>query len=370
MATDVGTPPLASTDRTAKRWEYRLKRLLLRLVRGLAPAAPPPDQPLGPGSKVLFIRLNRIGDALISTALIEPVKARLGCTVHVYADVKNRFVFDSQPFVDRVYAYRKRISDFWYFRALCRRERYDAIVDCHDDVSTTVSYLVALSGAPYRIGLYRPANHQLYTHTYPRTDPARTHVLDRLLQLTQAFGFTLGPDEGNVVYHIPAQALAQAEAVWAQAYPARGVRVGVNLSAGSEARFWGEANFACLVADLTALGVQPMLLGLPSDQPRAGRIAPGVPFYYNPDFAAFSAIIPALDLLFTPDTSLVHVASAYHIPAAVLYVHSNPNLQYWYPYRSAYVAVTTPADTLATLPYPTVWQQLAPFLNGFLGRSR
>lgn len=359
---DTSITVVSKRDPFQKRAEYALKAVLLRLLKWLGPKSSPPTQPLNASSKVLFIRLNRIGDALISTAFIHAIKDSAGCTIHVYGDVKNRFIFDGHPDIDKVYAYRKKLSDFWQFRAICRREKYDAVVDLHDDVSTTVTYLVALSGAPYRIGLARPRNKQVFTHPYPRLNTATTHVIDRQLELAHAFGLTLQPEDVNVYYPILAQNTAQAAGFIAKSFPQRRFLVGVNLSAGSPARFWGEANFAQLVQYLTAQGAQVIMLGLPSDKERAGRIAPSAPLYLNPDFNGFSAIIPQLNLLFTPDTSLVHVASAYHVPVFGLYVFSNPNLMYWYPYRSRYVAYTTAQETLAGEPFEAVWALLQPFL--------
>lgn len=360
---DQGVPTIQRHDKPLKRWEYRLKRLLLKLLRFVAGTSKPSARPLGPESKVLFIRLNRIGDALISTALIHAVKERLGCIVHVYAGTPNRFIFENHPEVSRVYTYGKKLGDLWRFRQMCRSERYDAVVDCHDDVSTTVSYLVALSGAAYRIGLYRPANHQVFTHTYPRTDPASTHVLDRLLQLTQAFGFIVAREQANVYYPIRRELREAARGSAQTLFTGPGLRVGVNLTAGSPARFWGVQNFQKLVPALQTAGCQVVLMGLPGDKAAATQIAPDVPFYANPDFMAFSALIPELNLLFTPDTSLVHVASAYHVPVAGLYVYMNTQLMYWYPYRSPYVAITTAAPTLSELTFEEVWAQLAPFLH-------
>ena len=46
------------------------------------------------GSKILFIRLNRIGDALITTPLLHVIKKNLNAKIYVLADKKNYVAFN------------------------------------------------------------------------------------------------------------------------------------------------------------------------------------------------------------------------------------------------------------------------------------
>jgi ADP-heptose:LPS heptosyltransferase len=61
-----------------------------------------------------------------------------------------------------------------------------------------------------------------------------------------------------------------------------------------------------------------------------------------------------MSLLVSPDTSAIHLASAFHIPAVVLYVQSDKDLSIWEPYGSDYEVVVTDVDDLTTIPVKDV----------------
>ncbi len=62
-------------------------------------------------SKILFIRLNRIGDALVTTPLLHQIKEKIGCSIFVLADKNNHFIFNNCPDVDGVIIYKKEMSE-------------------------------------------------------------------------------------------------------------------------------------------------------------------------------------------------------------------------------------------------------------------
>jgi ADP-heptose:LPS heptosyltransferase len=73
-------------------------------------------------------------------------------------------------------------------------------------------------------------------------------------------------------------------------------------------------------------------------------------------FDQFAALIKHISLLISPDTSAIHLASAFHIPSVVLYVQSDKALRIWEPYGSDYEVVVTDVDDLSTIPVPDVEQ--------------
>jgi ADP-heptose:LPS heptosyltransferase len=61
-----------------------------------------------------------------------------------------------------------------------------------------------------------------------------------------------------------------------------------------------------------------------------------------------------MSFLVSPDTSAIHLASAFHIPAVVLYVQSDKDLRIWEPYGTDYEVVVTDVDDLTTIPVKDV----------------
>lgn len=125
-----------------KKFEQFLRKLLLFFLLSLSNRKKLSKQlpVIKEETKILFIRLNRIGDALVSTPLIEFTKKKTGCIVYVLADKKNYFVFKNNPNIDEVIIFEKGIKSFFNLKKFIKQKEIDILVDLHDDVSTTVSF--------------------------------------------------------------------------------------------------------------------------------------------------------------------------------------------------------------------------------------
>ncbi len=344
-----------------KKVEHFFKNLALdafMAVQAKKSAADPPH--LTPADTVVFLRLNRIGDALVSTPLIQYLKQRFGCRTVVVADVQNHFVYDNNPDVDHVVVYRKGPLGIWNARQEAQAYAPTVVIDLHEQLSTTVSLLAGLLRAPYKVAIQK-RNASLFTHTVPNLDPARHHVVERLAHLGTVFGPTAQPSALRVSYQVSAGATRQAQDFLRTAFPGAHRFIGINTSAGGEARFWGVENYQRLAAALRAQGLTPVVLTAPADWERVTRgIAPAQVFC-SPSFEVFAAVISQMTVLFSPDTSAVHVAAAYQIPVFGLYVAERVGHLNWHPYGSRYEWIITP-DAVSDIPFEQAWEHFSQFL--------
>jgi len=81
----------------------------------------------------------------------------------------------------------------------------------------------------------------------------------------------------------------------------------------------------------------PLLLSIPSERKEALEIARSVPGTLVPpecpSILHAAALIRDLGIFITPDTGLVHVASAFGIPVIGLYCPNEGHLPLWHPWR-------------------------------------
>ncbi|HPN38942.1 MAG TPA: hypothetical protein PL041_11085, partial [Melioribacteraceae bacterium] len=167
--------------------------------------------------KVLFIRLNRIGDALVTTPLINILKIKLKITVHVLADKKNYFIFAGQRFVDKTFVFKKGLKGFIEFRKTILSENYDCIVDLHDDTSATVSFLLSLVSNSLVFGL-KKENLSLYSKTIIRLDSSKYHVVDRIAEIAKLFNISFTKNELNITYEYTTDDVQNVNEFLGQAY--------------------------------------------------------------------------------------------------------------------------------------------------------
>jgi ADP-heptose:LPS heptosyltransferase len=349
-----------------KKIEITLRKFLLQLLLTFTrkPKQLPVEE-LRPGSKILFIRLNRIGDALISTPLLNLMKRNTDYKISVLAAKSNHFIFSSPDVCDEVIVFDKKKNGLFALIKILNEKKFDAVIDLHDDVSSTVSYIIAFLKCKYKFGL-KKGTEKLYSHTIEKLDPAQNHVVDRILHFSKLFGMNYPGKDLNIVFNPQSEFEIEASQFISRHFNNKKFLVGINISAGSEARFWGVDNFKKLIDELNFYDVNILIMCVEKDIKYATAIAgSSYPVYYNSSFNKFSAMIAKLDLLFTPDTSIVHIGSAYKKPVFGLYVKYNTADMIWSPYKSPFDCVITEEPTLKNVTFELVKEKFSPFFEKF-----
>lgn len=347
-----------------KRLEIFFRRLLLKLLLLFKTSKRYKELPaISENYRILFIRLNRIGDALITTPLLSVLKKKLNCHITVLASTQNYFIFDNPGLVDEIIIYNKKTQNLFSLIKLINRKEYNIIVDLHDDVSTSVSYLVAFSNSKFKVGLNKE-NNKLYTNVVKKLNSANYHVVERIMEFSKVFNVSPESSNGNIIYTPKNESIKVAGSFIHKHYQTKNFLIGINISAGSDARFWGVINYKSLISLLDSYGVNILLLCIERDLKNAWEISGrDIQIFYRPLFDEFAAMVKQLDFLFTPDTSIVHIASAFKIPMFGMYVKYNTNDMIWYPYKSHYEAIITSEPTIENVSFDTVKQKFVPFFE-------
>lgn len=169
------------------------------------------------------------------------------------------------------------------------------------------------------------------------TDPQGMHIIDRnriLLETVLQYQFkTTGFNP--LIYSTKEQVAAAADFI-------RGVGkdefiIGINLSAGRKERQWAYENYLSLsLMILKYLGesVKVILFSHGEQKLWAEQIARQTGFHIAPstDILTTAEILRFCELLFTPDTAFLHLASAVKVPVVALYCTAGENLIRWRAY--------------------------------------
>jgi ADP-heptose:LPS heptosyltransferase len=371
------------------RWRARLRALERRLKTLLIPALgnlmrprrsrDPPNWSTRP-HRVLYLRYDRIGDMVLATGIIKAiVSAQPTVTVDVLASVGNAAVLRGNPHVAGVLTIDKK-RPWSYLTALLRirRARYDAVVDAMVlSPSLTSTLLMWASSARHRIGVAERGNDSALTILVNRVQDA-VHWVDRSAALLAAFGVdpqrssierrgslltssahpgprSSSPATGWGIWRpelfLTQAELREGEARWRSAdglsRRRRGTRLRlvVNVSASSHERYWPEEHFITTLVRLRMRypDVLTVVIGSPEDAARMTRIARGAGTLaaHTPHYRQMMAIVARSDLVFTADTSVTHVASAFRKPAVVMFGGGGGAC--WGPYGTASHIISTDA---------------------------
>jgi len=350
-----------------KKIEIFFRKLLINILLSFRfEAKPNKGNYLSEDSKILFIRLNRIGDALVITPLLHEIRKAVKGKIFLLVDRKNYFVFDNNNDVDQIIIFEKGIKGIFNVLRLIKENKIETVVDLHDDVSTTVTFLLAFAKSSNKLGLDKE-NRKVYTSTIPRMDPQRFHIIERMMSIGKFFQLSYSKDDLNIKYKPGLESEKNVQCFLEENNLQGKFLAGINISAGSDARFWGIENYKKLLTFFSGLDMNVLLITSPRDLERAKEISNNkINIYYSDSFDEFAAAISKLDFLFTPDTAAVHLASAFRVPVFGLYVKYKTNDMIWSPYCSKFEYVITEEQTLKNIKFEEVKNKLDPFIKSIL----
>ena len=349
-----------------KEIEVALRHFLLNFLLIFSKGRKGTKPELKAGDKILLIRLNRIGDALITTPLIEVLSKFGGFEIFVLADRKNKFVFENNPYVKKIFEFPKGFAGFFRTIKMLNKFNFPLVIDTHPDVSTTVSFIIASLKNTFTLS-FAKGNEKIYSETIQILNKEKFRIAEWLLQFADYLNIDYSKKEINITYKPGAESLSFAEKEIAKINPGEKFLFGINISAGSEARFWGIKNFTKLLNSVKGFNVVTIVLCTPSDVEKAEIIAQGRCPILAPDtFDKFAAMISKLDLLFTPDTSAVHLASAFKIPIFEIYVKYKITGNEWYPLNTDFDIVTTEEPNFNNLSFEKVEKKFLDFFQKHL----
>ena len=355
-----------------KKLEQAWNRLFIRVLGRLMPAAPSekPDWEARP-HRVLYLRHDKIGDMIVSTSLIDAIaKSHPTITLDVLASPANAPVLEGNPNVASVIVWDKAQPAGYsrLFREL-RRARYDAVIDCMILApSTTTLLLMLASGARHRIGIGGRINDYALTVRVPPAISA-THHIEHSAVLATAFGVNLSDVDWRPRIYLSENEKCRAEEHW-DAGSAR--RILINISAGRPMRRWPDQNFVAVLHHLrrTAPDADAIVISAPNESDRALEIVASGEGRYarTKTLREALALVATTDLLITPDTSIVHSASAFGTPGVILFEKEKEKL--WGGYQIPGRNVINDDTTLATLPVEPVLAAVDDVLQNMSSRSQ
>jgi ADP-heptose:LPS heptosyltransferase len=303
--------------------------------------------------RVLFLRHDRLGDMIVSTGLIHAIaNAFPTLRLDVLASTTNADILAHEERIGHVYRFDRSRPLSWVplVRTL-RRARYDAVIDCMVfSPSVTTLLLMLASGARHRIGIGGRRNDAALTIPVPPT-PGATHHIDHLAALGAPFGLAQHTTDWRPEIVLTADERARADRRWRELGATDGTRrLLVNISAGKGFRRWPDERYVAAIRHVRAHdpAIAIVIIGSPEDRERRERIAHecGVAVAATTLREAL-ALVATSDLVFTPDTSIGHAASAFRKPAVIMFIARMAPL--WGPYGVTAWPISSGDRTLATL---------------------
>lgn len=297
-------------------------------------------------NKVIILRPDRIGDSICSFPLIDSLRRKFpNMKISIFASPKNFGLIKNDPRFDKIFIYRRNILLDIREVLHIRRQRYDAVIDLlgDDSVTTLVLSQLCVPGRP-RLGIGKKRFAKYYDFNHHIEIGCPDHIIDINLNLLKAFGIEEVSTDGHAPPHIgrDAETLAEEFINGLRGDDPDRVLVGYNLSMRGVNRDWGFEKSRELIRRIVDDfgGVQVILISAPPDRHKGDRLIRNfnhsvtqVPANLN--LIEVAAIIERLDLLISPDTSLIHIARSFKVPVIGLYPEYKKVYRQWRPYAQS-----------------------------------
>jgi lipopolysaccharide heptosyltransferase II len=293
--------------------------------------------------RVLITRMKFIGDVILTTPIINSVRAALPSAYIAYMGEKGAVsLLEHNPTLDEIIPFDfsvPSIIEQTRVGLLLRRRRFDLVIDLFGNPRSAL--LTYLSGAHTRVGIDRPGRGKLYTIHIQDDKKPKTAIgfHEQFLQVlgipsaTTRTEITLTEEERRTA----ARLLASLE----ERAPVGDVHppvIGLHVGATWPAKMWLPERFGELAAMICSkLGAQVILTAGPKDADVLGRVkavagasAVAVPVLPLRELAA---AISLCSVFVSNDAGPMHIAPAVGIPTIGLFGPGEEEI--WFPYSRA-----------------------------------
>lgn len=336
---------MGSTGKHIERLVRRTFLSVLRLIPGRGGNAQDLSSLVSP--RILLIRPDRIGDAIISVPVIQMLRERFpGAVIDMLLGEKNRSAAALLPGLDATLVIPAAPLKIPGMLRQIRARHYDIVINLLAKDSASGAVLTSLAGGRFRIG-FQGSHANIYDIAVPA--PARPmHMVRTTSLLLQPLGINpIGdmpsrPAERLTVV-IPLETRERMKGtIKALLHELPSPIVALNISGSGTEKFFGVESYVEVARLLRAAGITSVFGAAPGDAAFLEAIAtgsgcPALPITRS--LAEFAALLEHADLIVTPDTSIVHIAAALGKPTVVM-VTSSENGLAWRPWGVPHAVVT------------------------------
>ncbi len=300
--------------------------------------------------KILIVRPAKIGDTICMIPLIRELKNNFpSARIDIYASVYNNFMFKHVSQVDQVYTeYRtkhtlKTLIDIFRMRS----NKYDLIIDTMDiRFSKTIklifinaTWLISNAGSSSRYGLNN-SDLELYYKVNPWNE---IHTTDRLLEFLLLLGIR---NYGNTMELPIGYTSINFARSFLEPY-AKYKIIGLNADATSLSRSLTDSDIINICRGLNKdnVDVKILLFCTRERQNHMKQLINNASLVDviieegSKSIFDVAALASFMHVIISPDTSFVHIASAFNIPTVGIFPNDPHHLVYWSPRSKKHVII-------------------------------
>ena len=335
-------------------------------------------------SSILIIRQDALGDMIVTSPLWRILKMRKpSLTIGVAGSFRNLELLRADTGIDHLYNFALptkalRKTEF----AKSRSVGYDLVIACKFDQKTRGAILARKASQHGYSAMIVPDNGEAHhkiiskTVTLPPSEKPMQMILQLQYLLENTIDLHISVDERRPTLIIEPKTLqetkARIDSILARTNTKR--YVVINTESATEFREWGYENNYFLAKGI--IEARPDTLVFLTSSPLReealkqflARIntLPNILYSPTPDMHELATLIRFCSLVVSPDTSVIHFASAEQKSTIGFYIHENP----WLPFRvPAKIFIPKQGSPATSIPFQPVFDATLQLLDTASAKS-
>ncbi len=292
--------------------------------------------------KVLVLKYDRIGDMIVATPIFRELKNKYpSISISVLASKGNKDVIKYNPYVDNIYTNYKNslLGDFSSLLKL-RKERFDVCIELeHSVIPHAILRLRTINPKKiisiHKDGRYGVKGSELQLYDFYTKKNKEGHFGEIWLD-TLSF-FKIKPDSRKYDIFLSDKKRNKAKE-FVSSIDSK-IKVGINLEGSFKEKQiqLKELKEICKGIYSGFSNIIIVILTTPNKLEKTNKIISKmgldfvIPSYATDTILDVAALIEQLDLIITPDTSIVHVASAFDKPIVSIHENNKDSYRLWKP---------------------------------------
>jgi len=277
---------------------------------------------------ILLIQLAGLGDMVMATPAIEAIRnLHPQGKIYLLTNLRSKEVIRGSPYLDGIFIFEKFKNFFPLIREL-RKYHFDMVINLYRLYSfkgaLKMLFLFLLIGGKYWIGRDTDGKGFFYHLKVPEKVSDKKHEIEYKLDIIRAIGGKIDQINLKVEYDKDDEEFVNAF-LKKKNIIEDDILIGINCSTFRPSRNWIIRNYAKLADSLIQrLKVKVAFLGVAKDKKLIAKIKKSMmekPLDFIGVFNVRQLIVflKHCQLLISPDSGIVHIASALKIPMVVLF---------------------------------------------------
>lgn len=283
--------------------------------------------------KILIVQIGRIGDMVLTTPLFREIHHKFqDAQIDILCSKQNFQIIEDNPHIHKTWIYVKGIQVAKLLFAL-RAEKYDIWLDPKDHFSRESMILAKLSNAKIKIG-WKNERNSVFTHPILLVNSQNHHRVETNLTALIPMGIT--PQFTNIPELFPTK---DSEDFVEKFLSGIDNPIVVNISAGNKSRYLPAETWRKVLENINSTVV---LNFTPNDTLLAKEIKgnnPKIHLFSSRSIMDTVSLIKRARMVISPDTAVIHIASAFDIPTLGIYANIDWNFERFRPLSSHSIVI-------------------------------